>query len=75
MPDARGEAKVESKQGVIKIDAEMEKLAGDPVRPGVFDLRHVGHYAGGPRDERRRSAPERRHKTSWMQPPSCNLSV
>jgi outer membrane protein OmpA-like peptidoglycan-associated protein len=26
MPDARGEAKVESKQGVIKIDAEMEKL-------------------------------------------------
>jgi outer membrane protein OmpA-like peptidoglycan-associated protein len=26
MPEARGEAKVESKQGVIKIDAEMEKL-------------------------------------------------
>jgi outer membrane protein OmpA-like peptidoglycan-associated protein len=26
MPDARGEAKVESKQGVIKIDAEMERL-------------------------------------------------
>ena len=26
MPQARGEAKVESKQGVIKIDAEMEKL-------------------------------------------------
>jgi outer membrane protein OmpA-like peptidoglycan-associated protein len=26
MPDARGEAKVESKQGVIKIDADMEKL-------------------------------------------------
>ena len=26
MPNARGEAKVESKQGVIKIDAEMEKL-------------------------------------------------
>jgi outer membrane protein OmpA-like peptidoglycan-associated protein len=26
MPDARGEAKVESKQGVIKIDANMEKL-------------------------------------------------
>ncbi len=26
MPDARGEAKVESKQGVIKFDADMEKL-------------------------------------------------
>ncbi len=26
MPDARGEAKVQSEQGVIKIDAEMEKL-------------------------------------------------
>jgi outer membrane protein OmpA-like peptidoglycan-associated protein len=26
MPEARGEAKVESKQGVIKIDADMEKL-------------------------------------------------
>jgi outer membrane protein OmpA-like peptidoglycan-associated protein len=26
MPEARGEAKVESKQGVIKIDAQMEKL-------------------------------------------------
>jgi outer membrane protein OmpA-like peptidoglycan-associated protein len=26
MPEARGEAKVESKQGVIKIDAEMERL-------------------------------------------------
>jgi outer membrane protein OmpA-like peptidoglycan-associated protein len=26
MPDARGEAKVESKQGVIKIDADMQKL-------------------------------------------------
>ena len=26
MPEARGEAKVESKQGVIKIDANMEKL-------------------------------------------------
>jgi len=26
MPDARGEAKVESKQGVIKIDADMERL-------------------------------------------------
>ncbi len=26
MPDARGEAKVESKQGVIKVDAEMEHL-------------------------------------------------
>jgi outer membrane protein OmpA-like peptidoglycan-associated protein len=26
MPNARGEAKVESKQGVIKIDADMEKL-------------------------------------------------
>src|SRR5579872_63423 len=26
MPDARGQAKVESKQGVIKIDAEMERL-------------------------------------------------
>src|ERR1700683_986748 len=26
MPDARGEAKVESKQGVIKIDAEMQQL-------------------------------------------------
>src|SRR5579872_3044453 len=26
MPDARGEARVESKQGVIKIDADMEKL-------------------------------------------------
>ncbi len=26
MPEARGEAKVQSKQGVIKIDAEMEKL-------------------------------------------------
>src|SRR6202162_3415986 len=26
MPDARGEPKVESKQGVIKIDAEMERL-------------------------------------------------
>ena len=26
MPQARGEAKVESKQGVIKIDADMEKL-------------------------------------------------
>src|SRR5712692_3840903 len=26
MPQARGEAKVESKQGVIKIDARMEKL-------------------------------------------------
>src|SRR5579872_6227990 len=26
MPDARGEASVESKQGVIKIDARMEKL-------------------------------------------------
>src|SRR5208283_3461885 len=26
MPDARGEAKVESKQGVIKIDANMERL-------------------------------------------------
>ena len=26
MPQARGEAKVESKQGVIKIDAEMQKL-------------------------------------------------
>jgi outer membrane protein OmpA-like peptidoglycan-associated protein len=27
LPDARGEAKVESKQGVIKIDARMERLA------------------------------------------------
>src|SRR5579872_4636098 len=27
MPEARGEAKVQSKQGVIKIDAEMERLA------------------------------------------------
>src|ERR1700676_1002651 len=27
MPEARGEAKVESRQGVIKIDADMEKLA------------------------------------------------
>ena len=27
MPEARGEAKVESKQGVIKIDARMERLA------------------------------------------------
>src|SRR5208337_1909458 len=26
MPEARGEAKVESKQGVIKIDADMERL-------------------------------------------------
>jgi hypothetical protein len=26
MPEARGEARVESKQGVIKIDANMEKL-------------------------------------------------
>src|ERR1700682_5543644 len=26
MPEARGEAKVESKQGVIKIDAQMQKL-------------------------------------------------
>src|SRR5437868_14948304 len=26
MPEARGEAKVESKQGVIKIDAQMEKM-------------------------------------------------
>src|SRR5712692_2227002 len=26
MPEARGDAKVESKQGVIKIDADMEKL-------------------------------------------------
>src|SRR6202048_3765098 len=26
MPEARGEAKVESKQGVIKIDARMQKL-------------------------------------------------
>src|SRR5262249_30810634 len=26
MPEARGEAKVESKQGVIKIDANMEKM-------------------------------------------------
>src|ERR1700722_14845382 len=26
MPEARGEAKVQSEQGVIKIDAEMEKL-------------------------------------------------
>src|SRR5512142_2855797 len=26
MPEARGEAKVESKQGVIKIDATMDKL-------------------------------------------------
>src|SRR5579864_9102898 len=27
LPEARGEAKVQSKQGVIKIDAEMERLA------------------------------------------------
>ena len=27
MPQARGEAKVESKQGVIKIDAQMERFS------------------------------------------------
>jgi hypothetical protein len=59
MPEARGEAKVQSEQGVIKIDAEMEKL-GPATQFGrrVFDLCHVGHHSGRPRDERRRSAPQ-----------------
>jgi outer membrane protein OmpA-like peptidoglycan-associated protein len=40
MPEARGEAKVESKQGVIKIDADMEKL-GPAIQFGPEYLTYV----------------------------------
>jgi len=40
MPDARGEAKVESKQGVIKIEAEMEKISS-PSQYGPEYLTYV----------------------------------
>src|SRR5579862_6626958 len=55
MPAAHGEAKVESKQGAIKIDAEMQQLrTRHAVRRRVLDLCDVGRHAGRPCDQCRR---------------------
>ena len=57
MPEARGNAKVESKQGVIKIDVQMEKMQpATHLWSRVFDLRDVGHHARGQGHQHRRSA-------------------
>jgi hypothetical protein len=55
MPAAHGEAKVESKQGVIKIDADMQGL-GRPDAFGSEYLTYVGCHAGRPRDQYWRGA-------------------
>lgn len=47
MPEARGEARVESKQGVTRIDANMERMQPAGVYGPVPDLRYVGDHAGG----------------------------
>ena len=75
MPDARGQAKVESKQGVIRINAEWTTAAPEPVRPRIPDLCSVGHHARGPRDECRRSGTERRKELKSMPPRSCRALV
>jgi len=46
LPDAKGEARVESQQGALKDPGRHGKTAtGIAIRTGISDLRHVGHYA------------------------------
>jgi hypothetical protein len=62
MPEARGEASVESKQGVIKIDARMEKLQpATSFGPEylTYVMWAITPEARGPRHQRWRSALER----------------
>ena len=51
LPDAKGDASIESKKGLIDVNAEFEKFkAGKHVRSGISDLRTVGNYAGRARN-------------------------
>ena len=60
MPNAHGEAKVESKQGYIEIEVEFRNLAGShAIRRRVSHLRPVGHHSGGPHVQSGRNPPQR----------------
>lgn len=60
LAEAKGQAKVESKQGYIEIEVEFANLApATRFRAGVFDLRAVGGYARGAGDEPGRGVAER----------------
>ena len=79
LPKARGEAKVESKQGYIEIEVEFDNLeAGKQERCGVSYLCAVGNYSRGPHFQSGRGAAqwnqeqaERHHGTAGIRP-GCN---